>query len=249
MCIYGMDSPGGYQLIRRTLPSWENFHQNKSFKDYKPWLLRFFDQIRFYPVTEDQLLILREDIQKGSFQLNIIEENYFHLSDYERFLQENCQSIDLFRHHQSLAFNQEVSLWKNNIIKIPNNTINKQNFLFIFFKNKMMDKDSFIHIFVEVFGKFLFKLINLYMLILLFSFSKQWKWKLFLLIHSKKPFHPFFVTRDNLFIQNIFYSRSNLLNENLLFSYSNNKISFYNLHLILIEQNNAILFFAYFSLS
>ena len=29
MCIYGMDSPGGYQLIGRTLPIWNKFKKNK----------------------------------------------------------------------------------------------------------------------------------------------------------------------------------------------------------------------------
>lgn len=114
MCIYGMDSPGGYQFIGRTLPIWNSFHQNKSFKDNKPWLLTFFDQVRFYPVTEDELLILRQDFKKGNFHVDIIEQNYFHLSDYNLFLKDNSQSIELFRHHQSLAFNREVSLWEKN---------------------------------------------------------------------------------------------------------------------------------------
>ncbi|MGE8636961.1 MAG: carboxyltransferase domain-containing protein, partial [Achromobacter piechaudii] len=47
MCIYGMDSPGGYQLVGRTLPIWNKFLKNPVFQDGKPWLLRFFDQVRF----------------------------------------------------------------------------------------------------------------------------------------------------------------------------------------------------------
>ena len=30
MCIYGMDSPGGYQLVGRTLPIWNKFLKNLS---------------------------------------------------------------------------------------------------------------------------------------------------------------------------------------------------------------------------
>ena len=35
----------------------------------KPWLLRFFDQIRFYPVEAEELLQMREDFSHGRFQL------------------------------------------------------------------------------------------------------------------------------------------------------------------------------------
>lgn len=45
----GMDSPGGYQLVGRTLPIWDRHGANAaragSFEAGKPWLLRFFDQV------------------------------------------------------------------------------------------------------------------------------------------------------------------------------------------------------------
>ncbi len=36
MCIYGMDSPGGYQLVGRTLPIWNTFLKNRCL----PWASR-----------------------------------------------------------------------------------------------------------------------------------------------------------------------------------------------------------------
>ena len=36
MCIYGMDSPGGYQLVGRTLPIWNKFLQNDQFAAGEP---------------------------------------------------------------------------------------------------------------------------------------------------------------------------------------------------------------------
>ena len=45
MCHYGMDSPGGYQLIGRSIPIWYTYHN-------KPWLLDFFDQVKYYLVSE-----------------------------------------------------------------------------------------------------------------------------------------------------------------------------------------------------
>ena len=50
MCIYGMESPGGYQLIGRTVPifdSYVNVPASKKGGDM-PWLLRQFDQVRCY---------------------------------------------------------------------------------------------------------------------------------------------------------------------------------------------------------
>ena len=49
MCIYPMDSPGGYQLIGRTLPIWNTFGRVGPFSPAKPWLLRNFDQVRMGP--------------------------------------------------------------------------------------------------------------------------------------------------------------------------------------------------------
>ena len=45
MCIYPMDSPGGYQLVGRTLPIWNTFGRTGPFTAHKPWLLEFFDQV------------------------------------------------------------------------------------------------------------------------------------------------------------------------------------------------------------
>lgn len=46
MCIYPMDSPGGYQLVGRTIPIWNTFGRTGPFTASKPWLLEFFDQVR-----------------------------------------------------------------------------------------------------------------------------------------------------------------------------------------------------------
>ena len=72
MCIYPMASPGGYQLVGRTLPIWNQFgrtHGNddlaRFFSPEKPWMLEMFDQIRFFEVSEADLDVLREDFVRG----------------------------------------------------------------------------------------------------------------------------------------------------------------------------------------
>ncbi len=112
MCIYGMDSPGGYQLVGRTLPIWNKFLKNPVFQDGKPWLLRFFDQVRFYPVSEAELDVLRADFREGRASLRI-EEEVFDFAAHRRFLDEEAASIAAFQARQKTAFDAEVALWKH----------------------------------------------------------------------------------------------------------------------------------------
>lgn len=110
MCIYGMDSPGGYQLVGRTLPIWNKFLKNPQFEANQPWLLHFFDQVRFYPVSETELTQLRDDFREGRAQVRI-EETTFDFAEHQQFLLENADSISEFRSRQAAAFEQEVALW------------------------------------------------------------------------------------------------------------------------------------------
>lgn len=110
MCIYGMDSPGGYQLVGRTLPIWNKFLKNSVFIDGKPWLLRFFDQVRFYPVEEVELDRLRRDFREGRHPIEITEE-VFDLGEYNTFLESIAPELEVFRQRQKLAFDQELAHW------------------------------------------------------------------------------------------------------------------------------------------
>jgi urea carboxylase len=110
MCIYGMDSPGGYQLVGRTLPIWNQFLKNEAFVEGKPWLLRFFDQVRFYPVTEAELDRLRADFREGRHRLEIAEE-IFSLAEHNAFLASIADELAAFQTHQQAAFVAEVAHW------------------------------------------------------------------------------------------------------------------------------------------
>ncbi|QKJ85755.1 urea carboxylase [Paramixta manurensis] len=111
MCIYGMDSPGGYQLVGRTLPIWNKFLKNDQFAPNQPWLLRFFDQVRFYPVSEAELDVLRDDFREGRATIRI-EETPFDFAQHQRFLSEHADDIAAFRQRQSAAFENEVARWQ-----------------------------------------------------------------------------------------------------------------------------------------
>ncbi|MEI8292783.1 MAG: 5-oxoprolinase/urea amidolyase family protein [bacterium] len=108
LCVYGMEGPGGYQFVGRTIQMWNRFRATKDFT--RPWLLRFFDQIRFYPVTHEELLKLREDFPHGRFSPRI-EEGEFRLRDYQAFLQSIAIEAAAFKSRQQAAFHAERERW------------------------------------------------------------------------------------------------------------------------------------------
>ncbi|BBN64764.1 5-oxoprolinase/urea amidolyase family protein [Pseudomonas sp. KUIN-1] len=109
MCVYGMEGPGGYQFVGRTLQMWNRYRDVAAFQG-KPWLLRFFDQIRFYPVSADELGRIRRDFPLGRFALNI-EHSTLNLADYQAFLSREAEGITAFRAQQNAAFNAERERW------------------------------------------------------------------------------------------------------------------------------------------
>mgnify|MGYP000544199990 CR=1 FL=1 len=115
MCVYGMEGPGGYQFVGRTIQMWNRWRDERGgaadFEPGKPWLLRFFDQIRFYPVSEAELAQMRRDFPTGRLKLRI-EEGQFSLQQYQAFLAQQADSINAFKQAQQAAFDAERERWK-----------------------------------------------------------------------------------------------------------------------------------------
>ena len=111
LCIYGMEGPGGYQFVGRTVQMWNRFYITESFTEAEPWLLRFFDRIRFYEVSTEELEELRADFLVGRWNPRI-EETIFSLRDYNHFLETEASSIAAFRETQRRAFAEERARWE-----------------------------------------------------------------------------------------------------------------------------------------
>ena len=111
LCVYGMEGPGGYQFVGRTCQMWNTYGVTREFVAGTPWLLRFFDQIRFYPVSGDELLKFRDDFAQGRVSLDIREET-FRLDDHRRFLNDNAASISSHKRRQQSAFEAERQRWE-----------------------------------------------------------------------------------------------------------------------------------------
>ncbi|KAJ5320316.1 Urea carboxylase [Penicillium antarcticum] len=100
LCIYATDSPGGYQLVGRTVQIWDEFHK-PGLGDKTPWTFSLLDQIRFYPITEEELSVAEADgtasdlIKVSSTELN--------LNEYERWLGEKEEDITAVREQRLKA--------------------------------------------------------------------------------------------------------------------------------------------------
>ncbi len=101
ICIYPMESPGGYQLVGRTLPIWNAFQTTPPFAE-EPWLLRFFDRIQFELVSEKELETARDEMLSGHYPLRI-EEGAFSIGEYNEFIQSVRDETEIFNKKQKEA--------------------------------------------------------------------------------------------------------------------------------------------------
>jgi urea carboxylase len=111
LCVYGMEGPGGYQFVGRTLQMWNRYRTTQHFEN--PWLLRFFDQLRFYEVSHDELEQIRRDFPHGRFELPV-ETAHFRLADYQADIDRNATDIEAFRRRRETAFQAEMAAWRAN---------------------------------------------------------------------------------------------------------------------------------------
>lgn len=75
----------------------ESVKRNGVFQKGKPWLLNFFDRLKFYPCSADEILQYRDDFLRGKFHIDI-EETTFNLGKYKEYLESIKESAQKFRH-------------------------------------------------------------------------------------------------------------------------------------------------------
>ena len=87
---------------------WNRYNKTKEFT--RPWLLRFFDQIKFYEVSAEDLMQIRQDFPKGRYSIKI-EETRFKLAEYLGFLEDRHSEIQQFTDRRKNAFDDELQRW------------------------------------------------------------------------------------------------------------------------------------------
>ncbi len=105
LCVYGMEGPGGYQLVGRTVPVWR-----LSGRDEQPWLLRQFDRIRFRAVSADELAHQRAEIRSGRADLEVSPAT-FSMAEVRALELEAGDEIASVRATRRAAFEEERRRW------------------------------------------------------------------------------------------------------------------------------------------
>ncbi len=108
LCVYGMEGPGGYQFVGRTLQMWNRYHEVADFAG-KPRLLRFSTScVSIRSRRKNCWLfaaISRSDATRCAS--STARCGWRSTSSFSR----EAQSISAFRDHQQRAFNDERERW------------------------------------------------------------------------------------------------------------------------------------------
>lgn len=83
LCIYAAETPGGYQLLGRTIPVWDTNQKNSAFDE--PWLFNYYDKVEFHEVSEDELQEAREAVRMGTYEYEISKTTTFDFGEYLEF--------------------------------------------------------------------------------------------------------------------------------------------------------------------
>jgi urea carboxylase len=89
-----------------------NDRPTADFVEGKPWLLRFFDQLRFFPVSHEELTHIREEFPRGRYRLKV-EETTFRLRDHHAFLASIAEETIASKARQQAAFDAERARWES----------------------------------------------------------------------------------------------------------------------------------------
>jgi urea carboxylase len=88
---------------------WNRHKRTDAFS--KPWLLRFFDQIRFFEVSHDELMQIRQDFPHGRYPVRI-EETDISLATLKQVADDQSTQIHSFTEQREKAFAQELAHWR-----------------------------------------------------------------------------------------------------------------------------------------
>ncbi|KAI0046085.1 urea carboxylase [Auriscalpium vulgare] len=104
--IYPIESPGGYQLYGRTLPSWNTWGKGAEFSPDKPWLLEPFDQVHFELADEKEYLELEKAFDAGRYPFKI-EHVVFSMEGYNKFCESIADEVTEYRIRQAAGVARE----------------------------------------------------------------------------------------------------------------------------------------------
>lgn len=98
--IYPVDSPGGYQMLARTVPCFDYLGYKAGFSLEKPWLFEDFDLLTFYQVSEEELNEKLGLFRSGSYRFEW-EDVEFDMAEHNKLLQDTAEEVREVRSKQA----------------------------------------------------------------------------------------------------------------------------------------------------
>lgn len=100
--LYNVDSPGGYQMTGMTIPGVDILGSKKGYEANRPWMFEDFDQLTFYPVSEDEYEKQLALFNSGRYEYQW-EDVEFDMAKHNRLLTETKTEMNTIRDRQRKA--------------------------------------------------------------------------------------------------------------------------------------------------
>ncbi|KAI9737373.1 MAG: hypothetical protein M1834_009527 [Cirrosporium novae-zelandiae] len=114
--LYNVESPGGYQLTGLTIPSVDILGYKKGYSPDRPWLFEDFDQLSFYPVSEEEYERQRALFYSGRYEYDW-KPVMFDMKEHNKLLKETRAEVEETRKRQRLAQEEMDKLEKEMLEK------------------------------------------------------------------------------------------------------------------------------------
>ena len=101
LAIYPVPSPGGYQLIGRTIPIYDSLQRNPAFAD-NPILMKPGDRVSFTRTNDAELILLREEVYSGGYAYQI-KDGVLNVGEYLAQLDAIKPETEAFKRRQQEA--------------------------------------------------------------------------------------------------------------------------------------------------
>ena len=102
MAIYNVESPGGYQLTGLTIPGVDLLGSKKGYSALRPWLFEDFDQLTFYPVSEEEYERQLAVFESGRYEYEI-EDVEFDMAEHNKLLEDTREEVREMKERQRRA--------------------------------------------------------------------------------------------------------------------------------------------------
>ncbi len=114
--LYPVDSPGGYQMLGRTMPGFDLLGFKQGFSIDRPWMFQDFDLLDFHQVSEEELNKQLGLFRSGRYEFQW-EEAEFDMAEHNRFLAEHADEVKDVRSKQRKVQEEMIAAEKESLAK------------------------------------------------------------------------------------------------------------------------------------